>query len=166
MTENSHLTEAFTREALAYIDAHAADPAPFFMYLAFNAGHVPLQCPKSYYDKYPGITDPRKRIYAGMIDQLDKSIGDVLQKLTDKGIANNTLVVFASDNGAPLDADSGVNLPLREGKHDVHEGGTRIPFAMKWPGVYTAGTVFSRPVSLMDILPTAAVACPVGRSKC
>jgi arylsulfatase A-like enzyme len=82
----------------------------------------------------------------------------VLAKLTEKGIANNTVVVFASDNGAPLDGQAGVNLPLREGKHDVHEGGVRIPFAIKWPGVYTAGKVYSRPVSLMDILPTVAVA--------
>jgi hypothetical protein len=158
VTENSHLTDAFTREAIDYIDAHAADPEPFFMYLAYNAPHVPLQCPKSYYDKYPGISDPRKRIHAGMIDQLDKSIGDVLAKLTDMGIANNTIVIFASDNGAPLAANAGVNLPLRGGKHEVHEGGVRIPFAMKWPGVYTAGTVYSRPVSLMDVLPTVAVA--------
>jgi arylsulfatase A-like enzyme len=158
VTENSHLTDAFTREAIDYIDAHAADPEPFFMYLAYNAPHVPLQCPKSYYDKYPGIADPRKRIHAGMIDQLDKSIGDVLTKLTDMGIANNTLVIFASDNGAPLAANAGVNLPLRGGKHEVFEGGVRIPFAMKWPGTYTAGTVHNRPVSLMDILPTACVA--------
>lgn len=155
VTENSHLTDAFTREALAYIDANAGGDQPFFLYLAYNAPHNPIQCPRGYYDKFPGIANGEERVYAGMIDQLDESIGRVLARLTEKGIADDTIVIFLSDNGAPT-GGAGVNTPLRGGKYTVYEGGVRVPFVIKWPGNYPAGRVIDTPVSSLDLLPTLA----------
>lgn len=149
--EREYLTDAFTREALKFIDRHAGKP--FFLYVPFSAVHTPLQVTEKYYKRCDKILDERKRIYAAMISALDDGVGAVLKKLKEKGIERETLVFFLSDNGAPL---IGSNGPLLGGKMSLFEGGIRIPFCVQWPGRIPASQIFSRPVSSLDIFPTVA----------
>jgi arylsulfatase A-like enzyme len=152
----SYLTNDLTDHAITYIDSQSGTTTnPFFLYLSYNSPHVPYMVPDSNYQKYASISDPYQRIYAAMIDNLDEQVGRVLTELSNKGFLNNTLVIFASDNGAAGAGSSGV---LNGGKHDLFEGGIHAAFAMQWPAKFTAGTVYTEPVSTLDILPTIAVA--------
>ena len=128
--ENDYLTEAFTREAVAFIGKHKE--RPFFLYLPYTAVHGPLQVTQKYYDRFPHIKDESTRIHAAMTSALDDGIGAVLNALEENGLEENTLVVFLSDNGAGV-ADYCSNEPLRLGKQTMFEGGIRVPFSMKWP---------------------------------
>jgi arylsulfatase A-like enzyme len=153
--EHDYLTEAFTREGLAFIDRHR--DKPFFLYLAYNAPHVPLQAPDKYYARFPEITDPAKRTYAAMVSALDDGVGAVMQKLKDTGLDRNTLVIFLSDNGcAGYLRGACSNAPLSGFKALHLEGGIRVPFIMHWPGHINAGQVDNRQISSLDIVPTAA----------
>jgi arylsulfatase A-like enzyme len=153
--EHAYLTEAFSREAVAFINQHKQQP--FFLYLPYTAIHGPLQVTQEYYDRFPGIEDESKRIYAAMTSALDDGIGSVLNALQENGLEQNTLVVFLSDNGAGV-ADYASNAPLRLGKHTLFEGGVRVPFTMKWPGQISAGSTYDFPVSALDVFPTVIAA--------
>ena len=150
-----YVTDYFTDEALQAIKANKN--RPFFMYLAYNAPHTPLQATREDYDALPQIKDHTRRVYAAMIRNLDRNVGRVLQELKDQGLYDNTLVIFTSDNGGAhyLGLDD-LNKPYRGWKATFFEGGTRVPFLMQWPGVIPAGSVFSEPVSHFDIFATAA----------
>ncbi|MCB1120369.1 MAG: sulfatase-like hydrolase/transferase [Verrucomicrobiae bacterium] len=152
--ETEYLTDAFTREALSFIDRHA--DAPFFLYLPYNAVHSPMQGADAYMKQYSHIKDIQRRIFAAMLANLDDSVGAVLAKLSEKGLEDNTLVFFISDNGGPTRELTSSNLPLRDGKGSVYEGGNRIPFLVKWPGKVPAGKVYDYPVISLDIFATAA----------
>jgi arylsulfatase A-like enzyme len=154
VNEPQYLTEAFTREAIQYIDKQADASQPFFLYLAYNATHVPLQAPDRYVEKYKNITNPRDRIYAAMVDALDDNVGKVLKELDDKGLKNNTMVLFISDNGP----EAGKSGGLRGGKYNVFEGGIHMPYTIQWPAVYPRNSNFDKLVTTMDVLPTIAVA--------
>ncbi|MCC2684807.1 MAG: N-acetylgalactosamine 6-sulfate sulfatase [Paenibacillaceae bacterium] len=154
VNEPQYLTEAFTREAIQYIDKQADSKQPFFLYLAYNATHVPLQAPDRYVEKYKNITDPRDRIYAAMVDALDDNVGKVLKELDDKGMKDNTMVIFISDNGP----EAGKSGGLRGGKYNVFEGGIHMPYTIQWPAVYPRKSSFDKLVTTMDVLPTVAVA--------
>ena len=159
VTESSYLTDAFTREAVSFINRHQAQP--FFLYLAYNAVHSPYdRPPQRYMDRVQNITDPARRIYAAMVLALDDGIGQVLQTLQADNLLNNTLIFFLSDNGAP---DQGFtrNLPLRGYKIDVLEGGIHVPFAIQWTGTVPANVVYRRPIASLDIVSTAASAAGV-----
>jgi arylsulfatase A-like enzyme len=159
ITEPSYLTEAFTREAVSFINRHQAEP--FFLYLAYNAVHGPYdRPPQQYMDRVRNIPDPARRLYAAMVLALDDGIGQVLQTLQADGLLNNTLIFFLSDNGAP---DHGFtrNLPLRGYKLDVLEGGIHIPFAVQWTGTVPANLVYEKPIASLDIVSTAASAAGV-----
>jgi len=153
--EHAYLTEAFSREAVAFINKHKQ--RPFFLYLPYTAIHGPLQVTQEYYDRFPDIEDESKRIYAAMTSALDDGIGSVLNALQDNGLEQNTLVMFLSDNGAGV-ADYTNNAPLRLGKHTLFEGGVRVPYSMKWPGRIAGGSTYNHPVSALDIFPTAIAA--------
>jgi arylsulfatase A-like enzyme len=153
--EDAYLTEAFTREAIAFIEDHKDEP--FFLYLPHLAVHQPLQVTREYYDRFPHIEDESKRIYAAMTSSLDDGIGTVLDALESHGLDENTLVIFLSDNGAGV-ADYCSNLPLRMGKQTLFEGGVRVPFTMKWPAGIPEGVTYDHPVSALDIFPTALAA--------
>lgn len=149
---DKYLTEEFTREALGFLDRNA--DRPFFLYLAYNAPHTPLQTTQKYYDRFPDIADERMRIYAAMVSALDDGVGAVLDRLDALDLADETLVVFVSDNGCA--AYAGVcDCSLRGGKLTLLEGGTRIPYLMRWPRGLPAGAVYDRQVSSLDVLPTA-----------
>jgi len=154
--EQEYLTDAFTREAVAFIKRHQHEP--FFLYVPYNAPHTPLQVTRKYYDRFGHIADQRKQVYAGMVSALDDGVGAILKTLKEMDQEKNTLVIFLSDNGCALYTRACSNDPLKEGKMHLFEGGVRIPFAMKWPGKIPSGRFYDEPVSSLDIFPTVVAA--------
>lgn len=152
-----HLTDYFTDNALEAIEANKN--RPFFMYLAYNAPHTPLQALKSDYDALPQIKDHTQRVYGAMIRQLDRRIGDILQKLKSSGLEDNTLVIFTSDNGgAWYTGIPDLNTPYRGWKGTFFEGGIHVPMMMRWPGQIAPGTVRSDVAQHLDMFATIAAA--------
>jgi arylsulfatase A-like enzyme len=159
----TYLTDALGDRAVDYIRRHASEP--FFLYLAFNATHTPMEAPQKYLARFPGIADPRRRTYAAMLSAMDDAIGRTLAALRDNGLEEDTLVVFLNDNGGPTmpsTAENGSsNAPLRGSKRQTWEGGIRVAFAIAWKGHLDAGRVDHRPVIQMDVLPTALAAAGI-----
>jgi len=153
--EKKYLTDAFSREAVAFIEKHHANP--FFLYLAYNAVHTPMQTPERYKNAFPHITNPRRQKYAGMLTAMDEGIGKILARLREHGLEENTLLFFINDNGGPK-ANGSQNDPFRATKGTMYEGGIRVPFMVQWPKRLPAGKVYEHPVISLDILPTAAAA--------
>jgi arylsulfatase B len=154
--EHEYLTDAMTREAIGYIDRRQREP--FFLYLAYNAVHSPMQCSKAYLERFSHIKDIHRRVFAAMLANLDDGVGQVLEKIRSSGLRQRTLVFLLSDNGGPTKELTSSNAPLRGGKGDMYEGGIRLPFMVSWPGVVPAGKIDARPVSAIDIVPTALAA--------
>ena len=162
--KGEHLTDRLANEAARVIEQHRA--GPFFVSLCFHAVHTPIQGKPEYVAKYrekmktdKSQADPT---YAAMVQSLDDGVGRVLDQLEALGIADETIVVFTSDNGGSHDGTS--NAPLRAGKGHLYEGGIRIPLIVRWPGVVEPGGVSSEPVATIDLMPTllaAAGAPPV-----
>ena len=154
--EKEYLTDAFGREAAAFVEKHK--DRPFFLYLAFNAVHSPLDASPRLLEKFAHIKDDTRRAYATMLASMDEAAGKVLGKLREHKLEEDTLVFFLSDNGGPTPQTSSRNDPLRGYKGQVYEGGIRIPFAVHWKGHLPAGQVIRQPVISLDILPTALAA--------
>jgi arylsulfatase A-like enzyme len=152
--EKEYLTDALSREAVDFIERKAN--SPFFLYLAYNAPHAPLQATETYLERFPNITNPKRKTYAAMVSAVDDGVGRVLDALEQSNITENTMVVFLSDNGGPEQNNGSDNGILRGGKGDYYEGGIRVPFAMQWPGKIPAGTTFEHPVISLDIFATMA----------
>ncbi len=151
---DGYLTDYYTDEAVKAIAANKN--RPFFLYLAHWGIHTPLQTTKADFeavgDDFP---NHRTRVYAGMIRAVDRSVGKVMQALKDNGIDDNTLVIFTSDNGgANYIGMPDINKPYRGWKLSFFEGGTHVPFVMRWPRKLTSGT-YPHPISHLDIMPTA-----------
>lgn len=155
--DKSYLTDALGREAVAFIDRNKAKP--FFLYLAFNAVHTPMQADDPRLKKFAGIQNQQRRTYAAMMSAMDDAVGEVVKKLKDERLTENTLVAFISDNGGPTmkgtTINASVNTPLRGSKRTTLEGGVRVPFFLSWPGQIKPGTTDDRPVIQLDLLPTA-----------
>ena len=154
--ETEYLTDAFSREAVAFINRHKAKP--FFLYLAYNAVHTPMEATAKYLDRFPNIKDRKRRIYAAMLAAMDDGIGRVLEALRDAGIEDDTLVFFLSDNGGPTGANASRNTPLKGAKGTMWEGGIRVPFFIQWKRRLPAGKTYDQPVIALDIFPTAVAA--------
>lgn len=154
VVEELYLTDALTREATSFIDRHA--DKPFFLYVAYNAVHSPLQGADKYMQKFQHIEDIHRRIFAAMLANLDDSVGEVLKAVTKNSLDEETLIFFLSDNGGPTRELTSSNLPLRGEKSHMYEGGIRIPFMMRWNGRLPSGKLYERPVSSLDIFATAA----------
>lgn len=150
--EQEYITDAFSREAVSFVDRNRTNP--FFLYLTYNAPHTPLQAPDQYLSRFNHIADSKRRTYAAMVSAIDDGVGKLLDKLKETGQDKNTLLFFLSDNGGPLDNGSS-NHPLSGKKGNLYEGGVRVPFAMQWPGVIAAGTVYEKPIISLDIFATA-----------
>jgi arylsulfatase A-like enzyme len=157
--ELEYLTDAFQREAVAFIDRHKAQP--FFLYLAFNAVHAPLQATSKYRERFPKVDDQKRQTFCAMLSAMDDAVGGVLAKLHDSGLDENTLIFFISDNGGPTPQTTSRNDPLRGTKATTWEGGIRIPFMIQWKGRVPAGKVDDRPVIALDLHPTALAAAGV-----
>ena len=152
-----YLTDYFADEAIEAIEANRN--RPFFMYLAFNAPHTPLQATREDYEALSGITDHTERVYGAMIVALDRAIGRVMQAVRDQGLDNDTLVIFTSDNGGAWYVGlPNLNRPYRGWKATFFEGGIRTPFFARWPGHLPAGARVQGPATHMDIFTTAAAA--------
>jgi arylsulfatase A-like enzyme len=154
--EHEYLTDAFTREAVAFIDRHAKEP--FFLYLTYNAVHAPLQAPAKYLRRFPKVDDDKRRTHLAMLSALDDGIGAVIEKLRAAGVEDDTLIFFISDNGGPTQATTAQNDPLKGVKGQLWEGGTRVPYIVQWKRRLPGGKTYDRPVISLDILPTALAA--------
>ncbi len=158
---HTHLTEALTLEALKTLDYPIRHGEPFFLYMAHYATHTPIQRDDRFIQKYldRGMDEGQAR-YASMVEGVDKSLGDILDYIESRGIADNTIIIFLTDNGGNSEnkQKGGVphtqNLPLREGKGSCYEGGIRVPLIFKWPGHVEPGTRISTPVIIEDLFPT------------
>jgi arylsulfatase A-like enzyme len=152
-----HATDIFTQWAIDYIRDRAAaaqDGHPFFLYLAYNAPHVPIQPPPQWLAKVkqrePGI-DPRRAKMVALLEHLDDGIGQVLAALKDAGLEQNTLIFFTSDNGGQVDVGAAVG-PYRGTKGTMYEGGLRVPMAAVWPGHIEPGSRSLAVAAHMDIM--------------
>ena len=156
VNETDNLTTAFTREACDFIRRHQSQP--FFLYLAYNAVHSPLQGADRSMEKFRHIADIHRRIFAAMLSDLDEGVGKVLAALRETGRERDTLVVFLSDNGGATRELTSSNAPLRGEKGQVYEGGLRVPFILRWPARLPAGRVVDTPVISLDLTATALAA--------
>jgi arylsulfatase A-like enzyme len=152
--EKEYLTDALSREAVDFVENHSSKP--FFLYLAYNAPHSPLQATEQYLKRFGDIDDPKRKIYAAMVSAMDDGVGTLLNALKRKGIEENTIVIFLSDNGGPEKDNASDNGPLRGQKSDFYDGGIKVPFAIQWPAKIKAGTVYSKAVISLDILATVS----------
>lgn len=153
-----YTTDAFASEAAAFIER--SKDSPWFVYLAFNAVHGPLQATEKYLSRFPALEGKRKS-FAAMLSAMDDAVGAVLGKIRALGQEESTLIVFFSDNGGPTPSTTSGNGSLRGFKAQTWEGGIRVPFLMQWKGRIPAGQVDDRPVIQLDILPTALAAAGV-----
>ncbi len=162
--EKEYLTDALAREAADFIDRNRA--APFFVYLAFNASHSPLQPTKKYLDRFPQLEGKRKA-YAATTSALDDAVGTVIAKLRTLDLENDTLIYFINDNGGPIDDIAANNAPLSGAKFSLWEGGIRVPAVIHWKGTIAAKQVVDAPVSSLDAFPTllAAAGLPAPKDK-
>jgi len=152
LREEGYTTNLIAGEAERLINDH--DTAqPMFLYVAFNAPHTPLQAPQEYLDRYKHIKDEKRRPYAAMVTCMDVAIGRILDALRNRGMLNNTLILFASDNGGPIMNGSN-NGQLRAGKGSLYEGGVRVPALAVWPGQLKAGSKIDEPMHIVDWYPT------------
>ena len=149
-----HATDLFTNWAVDYIRDRSKQRDPFFLYLAYNAPHVPVQPPDNYLEraKRRGLDDRRARL-AALIEHLDAGVGQVIAALKASGAYENTLIVFTSDNGGQVSAGAS-NGPLRGAKEDMYEGGIREPMCAVWPGHIRGGSRTERVALTMDLFPT------------
>ncbi len=158
---DTFLTEALTLEAIKSLKDPIEKKRPFFLHLAHYAIHDPIQADKRFVQKYLDAGLPAQEAnYASLIEGMDKSLGDLMNFLDAKGVAQNTVVLFMSDNGGlslvPPRAGTAHshNLPLRAGKGSVYEGGIRVPMLVKWPGKSKPGSMHSQPVIIEDFFPS------------
>lgn len=149
----TYLTDDLTSEAEAFIDRHRE--GPFCLLVMYNAPHAPDQVTDEYMARVAGIEHMGRRRYAALVQGVDSGVGRVRARLAAHGLEANTLVVFLSDNGGRRGVSD--NRPLRGNKGWLHEGGVRVPFILSLPGTLPAGVVDDRPMSALDLLPTALV---------
>ncbi len=160
------LTDALCNEAIAALDQAVADNTPVFLHFAPYAVHAPIMANRELLDRYDDL-HPTEAAYGTMIESVDNALGRILARLDHHGIADNTIVVFTSDNGGlSAHARGGTpnthNAPLKSGKGSSYEGGTRVPWVIRWPGVTTAGDRIDTPVITHDLAPTLARAAGTG----
>lgn len=174
--EKGYTTTLLGDDAVKLIDGHDT-ATPLYLYLTFNAPHTPYQAPQEYLDRYLSIADPSRRAYAGSITAMDDQIARVLDALERRGMRENTLVVFQSDNGGTRNAMFAGELdmskvkipcdngPYRDGKGSLYEGGTRVCAIANWPGRITPGVVNGM-VHVVDMYPTIARLAGASTAKC
>ena len=159
----SYLTDDFTEAAVEYIDAYSKNEQPFFMYLAYNAPHAPIQATRAYLDQTEHIEDGARAAYGAMVVGMDQGVGKVIAKLKETGMYENTLIFFYSDNGGHgHSTDQG---PYRGIKGMLFEGGIRVPFLMSWPKELSGGKASDQPIVAYDIFATVVAAAQAKYEK-
>lgn len=164
---DEYLTDRLGRQSVEFIARHKAQP--FFLYLAFNAPHSPMQAKKAHLEAVAHLKTEALRMYGAMLISMDENVGKVLKALDEHGLADNTLVAFASDNGPTFAYNvdwpeewprelMGSTGPLNGYKGQNWEGGIRVPFILRWPARLEAGSVYRKPVSTLDLYPTFCAA--------
>ena len=153
--ETEYLTDAFSREAVRFINDSGKTDDPFFLYLSYNAPHTPLQAKEEDLKLFSHIKNKKRRTYAAMVYAVDRGVKRVTKALKESGQYENTLIVFFSDNGGKVKAGAN-NFPLKDGKGSTFEGGYRVPMFFHWPNVVPSGQKFNYNVSALDFYPTFA----------
>ena len=148
---DGYLTEELSDAAVDFIDRNHT--RPFFLYLAYNAPHTPMQATEELLARFDHIEDKKRRTYAAMVSAVDDGVARVLAKLDEHALQTRTIVFFLSDNGGATN-NASRNTPLRGYKRSPFEGGVRVPFAVRWTGTIPAGIDYDRPVSSLDIAAT------------
>ncbi|CAM4314063.1 sulfatase [Zobellia nedashkovskayae] len=148
---DGYLTDDLAEEANSFMERNQKNQ--FFIYLAFNAVHTPMEATEEDLKKVQGLTGKRKTL-AAMAIAMDRACGKVFDHIKELGLDKNTLIVFTNDNGGPSDANESLNDPLSGTKANHLEGGIRVPFLMSWPGKLKPNTVYDNPISTLDLLPT------------
>jgi arylsulfatase A-like enzyme len=159
LIEPEYLTDAIAREAVNFITVN--QDKPFFAYVPFNAVHTPIEATEKYQDRFPDETDQTRRDYYAMTSALDDAVGSIVGALDKHGLSENTLVIFANDNGGPTYTRVQNNGPLKLGKLFLFEGGIRVPMVIKLPGKFEPGTVYDHPTSTLDLFPTICAAAGI-----
>jgi arylsulfatase A-like enzyme len=154
----TYTTDDFAREATDFVEHHANDEKPFFIYLPFNAVHGPPQATAKYLERFKDVKEKKRHVLLAKLSALDDGVGQVMNKLREHKIEDNTLIFFLSDNGGPTGGNGSRNDPFRGVKGQVFEGGVREPFMVQWNGHIPAGKVDDRKVISLDIFPTALAA--------
>lgn len=165
LREEGYSTDLITAEAVQQIKTRDKS-RPLFLYVGFNAPHTPLQAPPEYIELYTAIDDELRRTYAAMVTSMDSGVGRILDAIEEEGLADSTIVVWASDNGGGRNVGAS-NLPLRGSKGNPFEGGIRVPATIRWPGVLPEGTKFGQMITVHDWFQTLTSAAGVepGNSK-
>lgn len=153
VVETEYLTDAFTREAIGFLDRHRAEP--FYLQVAFNAVHSPLDAAPRHLARFAHIHDEKRRNFASLYAAFDEGVGRILDTLKRLGLEENTVVFFFSDNGGPTNDNTSRNTPFRGFKGQTWEGGIHIPYFVRWPGQLPEGKVYDKPVIQLDIHATA-----------
>lgn len=148
----TYITDDVGIECVKFIERHKSDP--FFLYAAFNAPHTPMQATKEDLERFKYIDDEKRRIYAAMVHRLDVNVGRILDALEENGLRENTLVIFISDNGGPVNSNASVNAPYNGQKGILLEGGIHVPFMLSWPKALKGNSTYEHPVSALDLTPT------------
>jgi arylsulfatase A-like enzyme len=152
LREEGYTTHLIANEASRLIRQQPSDK-PLFLYVPFNGIHTPHQVPASYLEPYKNLPEPRRTI-AGMLAAVDEAIGQIAAALQEKGMSQNTLILFSSDNGGPGPGAVTMNTPLRAGKGTLYEGGVRVCAFATWPGKIPAGITIDEPLHAVDWFPT------------
>ncbi len=157
--EGQYMTDLIAREAVRFIEQHSIKP--FLLYVPFNAPHYPMQAPERFRRMYADLP-PNRAIYAAMVTAMDEAIGRIVDALQQHKLTEDTLVFFASDNGATTElranGGGGSNAPFRGHKFSLFEGGIHMPAVIRWPGRVPRGEVRNQLVCGIDVLPTVAEA--------
>ena len=150
--EEGYSTHLIAKEACRVI-RDKPDDKPLFLYVPFNGIHAPHQVPENYKEPYQELPELRRSI-AGMLSAVDEAIGRIKDALDAKGLTENTLIIFSSDNGGPNPGKATINAPLRAGKGTIYEGGVRVCAFATWPGHIAPGAVINEPLHGVDWYPT------------
>ncbi|EWH09569.1 sulfatase [Catenovulum agarivorans DS-2] len=150
-----YLTDDLSDKASRFITESSKVDKPFFLYLAYNAPHTPLEATEEDMAQFPHIKNKKRKIYAGMVYAVDRGVGQIVETLKQTGQYENTLIVFFSDNGGKTKAGAN-NHPLKGSKGDTLEGGFRTPMFFHWPQQIKGGDTYHHVISALDFYPTFA----------
>lgn len=144
----TYITDDKGDECVDFVKRHKNEP--FFLFASFNAPHTPMQAIEADLELFKHIENEKRRIYCAMVHRLDVNVGRIMNEVEKQGLAENTLIVFISDNGGPVDSNASINAPLNGQKGILLEGGIRVPFIMNWPSKLSAGKTYDNPVISLD----------------